>query len=173
MLTDSVETDADRLTAYLSRIVKHGQEQSISISRKSTTILADLIKLHKRGLDIQLKPDVEFLGEDGVDASGPTREFFHLTMEALATGDRRISLFEGERDHFLPLHSIDALESNLFFYVGRLISHSFLHGGYPFVGMAQPVVRYIYSASVDEAIPIITLKDVPDLSIREDIEKVR
>lgn len=76
MLTDSVETDADRLTAYLSRIVKHGQEQSISISRKSTTILADLIKLHKRGLDIQLKPDVEFLGEDGVDASGPTREFF-------------------------------------------------------------------------------------------------
>ncbi|CAB3980514.1 Hypothetical predicted protein [Paramuricea clavata] len=92
-------------------------------------------------------------------------------MTMLATGDRRITLFEGERNHLLPLHSTDALESNLYFYVGRMIAHTFLHKGYPFVGMAQAVVQYIFSQSI-ESIPLISIKDVPDLTIRQDIEKI-
>ncbi|CAB4016556.1 G2 M phase-specific E3 ubiquitin- ligase [Paramuricea clavata] len=166
----SDETYGESVEEYLFKNIKEGQEQSIVISRKSTCILADLIKLHKRGLDIQLIPDVEFIGEPGVDASGLTREFFHLSMTALATGDRRITLFEGERNHLLPLHSTDALESNLYFYVGRMIAHTFLHKGYPFV--AQAVVQYICSQSIEESIPLISIKDVPDLTIRQDIEKV-
>ena len=75
--------------------MKHSLKQTISIGRQSTTVLADLIKLNNKGLDIELKPNVEFCGEDGVDASELTREYFNLIMHALVTGDRRVSLFEG------------------------------------------------------------------------------
>ena len=93
-------------------------------------------------------------------------------MTALATGDRR-SLFKGERNHLLPLHSTDALESNLYFYVETMIAHSFLHKGYPFVGMAQAVFQYICSQSIEESIPLTSIKDIPDLNSREDIENVK
>ncbi len=50
------------------------------VNRKSSTFLTDQVKLHKRGLEISHKLDVEFVDEDGMDALGPTKEHFHLIM---------------------------------------------------------------------------------------------
>ncbi|XP_028390794.1 uncharacterized protein LOC114515697 [Dendronephthya gigantea] len=166
------DVSGDPLEVYLSGIVKEGRQQVITVSRKSTSLLADQIRLHKQGLEIKFKPNVEFIDEDAVDASGPTKEFFHLMMQTLVSGDRSISLFEGKPHHLLPLHSIEAIESNLFYYAGRMIGHSSLHKGFPFVGMTPAAVTYILSASVDEAIPQITLDDVPDIFMKDIIYKM-
>ncbi|XP_028407185.1 uncharacterized protein LOC114529572 [Dendronephthya gigantea] len=170
-ITDNLN-EGDSLESYLSRVVKERRHKLISVNRKSTTFLADQVKLHKRGLEICHKPDVEFIGEEGMDASGPTKEYFHLTMQTLMSGDLRISMFEGKPDHLLPLHSTEAVESNLFFYAGRMIAHSFLHQGFPFVGMAMPVVTYIITGSIEEGIPQITFDDLPDLIIKDTLHRV-
>ena len=48
-----------------------------------------------------------------------------------------------------------------------MIAHSFLHGGFPFVGMSKAVIAYIITSSVDEALPYLTIEDVPDFTVRE------
>ena len=156
----------------MSRVVQEKRRQLITVNRKSTTFLIDQVKLHKRGLEIAHKPDVEFIDEEGMDASGPTKEYFHLIMRTSMLGDMRICLFEGKRDHLLPLHSTEAVKSNLFFYAGRTIAHSFLHQGFPFVGMAETAVTYIVTGSVEEGIPHITLDDLPDLAIKDTLYRV-
>ena len=87
--------------------------QPIVINRQSSKLLRDIFKLHKKGLDIKAIPDVEFKGEDGTDASGPTREYFFLSMSLLATGDSAVHLFEGQTDHPMPIHCLESLDSML------------------------------------------------------------
>jgi hypothetical protein len=42
------------------------------------------------------------------------------------------------------------------------ISHPFLHDGYPIVGISNAAVAYLITGSIDEAIPFLTIEDVPD-----------
>lgn len=50
----------------------------------------------KRGeIDIRRQLDVEFLNEDGLDASGLTKEYLNLVMDSMATGKGGLILFEG------------------------------------------------------------------------------
>ena len=141
-------------------------EQKIYIDRQSPTLLHDVFKLYKKGLNIRAVPDVHFIGEDGSDASGPTREYFYLSMARLESGDENLHLFEGEKDHLMPIHCIESYDSLLFYYVGLLISHSALHEGYPLVGLSKAAVAYIITGSLDEAVQYLTPKDLPDLEIR-------
>ena len=53
-----------------------------------------------------------------------------------------------------------------------MISHSFLHNGYPLVGVSRAVTAYIITGSIDEAIPFIDINDVPDYELRQLLEKV-
>ena len=46
-----------------------------------------------------------------------------------------------------------------------MISHSFLHNGYPLVGVSRAVTAYIITGSIDEAIPFIDINDVPDYEL--------
>lgn len=146
--------------------------QTIHIDRQSPKLLREIFTLYKRGLNVRAMPDVQFKGEDGSDASGPTREYFHLSMSHLATGDSQIHLFEGEKDHLMPIHCIESFDSMLFYYSGLMISHSFLHEGYPLIGMSQAVVAYIVTDSIDEAVPFLTIKDIPDLEVRDILQQV-
>ena len=152
--------------------LNHSNCQPIAIDRQSPKLLRDIFKLHKKGLDIKAIPDVEFKGEDGTDASGPTREYFFLSMSLLATGDSAVHLFEGQRDHLMPIHCVESLDSMLFYYTGVMISHSFLHSGYPLVGLSKAVAAYIITGFIDEVIPLIDINDVPDFEIRKLLEKV-
>lgn len=47
---------------------------------------------------------MEFIGEEGIDAKGLTREFSHVMMSCLLEGKGGIAFFEGEMDHLLPVH---------------------------------------------------------------------
>ena len=101
-----------------------------------------------------------------------TVEYFHRAMSLLKSGDKSMILFEGEEDHCVPIHCLEALDSNLFYYTGMIISHSLLHDGFPFPGMSQAVVGYVITGSMDEAVPWLVPKDVPDLEIRQTMAKV-
>ena len=54
-----------------------------------------------------------------------------------------------------------------------MICHSVLHDGYPLVGLSKAPVAYIVTGSVDEAVQYLTVQDVPDLDIRNILQKVR
>ena len=51
----------------------------MTVERSSNSFIRDLVKEYKRcSIDIQKVPDVEFIGEEGIDANGLAREFCHL-----------------------------------------------------------------------------------------------
>ncbi|XP_039682409.1 uncharacterized protein LOC120575649 [Perca fluviatilis] len=76
------------------------------------------------------------------------------------------TLFEGEKEHRVPSAAVILRESNLFEMAGRMMGHSFLHGGFSFSGLSLPVVTLLTGESIDTA---LTLEDCPDIDHRETI----
>ena len=77
--------------------------------------LLSTFKLMKRGkIDIRKKPEIIFSFEDGLDVSGPRREYFYTIIKRIKDGEGAISLFEGRADHKLPIHDADLLASDFF-----------------------------------------------------------
>lgn len=52
---------------------------------------------------------------------------------------------------------------------GRMIGHSFLHGGLSFSGLSLPVVTLLTGGSIDTAASALTLEDCSDTDHRETI----
>lgn len=80
-------------------------------------------------------------------------------------------LFEGEPDHLIPSVSEELLENNLFVMAGRMIGHSFMHNGPSFPGLSPAIVHVLFGGLLETA--PVTIRDCPDLDIREIVEKVR
>ena len=76
----------ETLAGFKNHWLKNSSQQTIVIDRHSSRPLRDIFKLHKKGIDIRAIPDVEFKGEDGTDASEPTREYFYLSMRLVTAG---------------------------------------------------------------------------------------
>lgn len=81
-----------------------------------------------------------------------------------------IRVFEGEPDHLIPSVSEELLENNMFTIAGRMIGHSFLHNGPRFPGLSPAIIHVLVGGSPETA--PVTIRDCPDLDIREIIEKV-
>lgn len=78
-------------------------------------------------------------------------------------------LFEGETDHKIPVPNVSLCNSGLYTSVGRMIAHSFLHGGPPLYGLS-PVVREFWTReSISET---VTIKDIPDYDLRQALKEV-
>lgn len=146
--------------------------QTIRINRDSPHFIREVFKLFKKGIDVKKAPDVEFEGEDGMDASGLTREYLYLLMSKIRGGDGTTVLFEGQPGHLSPLYDVDCLDSGFYFFVGQALAQSFLHGGYPFVGMSQAVAHYIITDDIDESIPFLAVEDIPDPEVRDVLKKI-
>lgn len=71
-----------------------------------------------------------------------------------------------------PYTVLNDYDSLLFYYTGLMICHSVLHEGYPLVGLSEAVVAYIITGSIDEAVQYLSLQDIPDLEVREVLQKV-
>lgn len=84
-------------------------------------------------------------------------------------GSTVTTLFEGERNHHVPSASVVLRDSNLFQMAGRMISHSFIHGGSCLNGLSLPVVILLTGGSLDSAASVLTLEDCPDLDHWETI----
>ncbi|XP_031156039.1 uncharacterized protein LOC116050146 isoform X1 [Sander lucioperca] len=77
-------------------------------------------------------------------------------------------LFEGEPGHLVPSASHFLVESDMFMVAGRMVGHSFLHGGPCLLGLSPAVVHVLLGGSPETA--TVTLEDCPDLDIRETVE---
>lgn len=63
-------------------------------------------------------------------------------------------------------------DSNLFQMAGRMIGHSFVHGGPCLSGLSLPLVILLTRGSSDSAASALELQDCPDLDHRETISLV-
>ncbi|XP_038554096.1 uncharacterized protein LOC119887344 isoform X2 [Micropterus salmoides] len=93
---------------------------------------------------------------DAAVGDGVSRHVLSMAMQKLKTGFR-INLAAVLR------------EGNLFEMAGRMIGHSFLHGGFSFSGLSLPVVTLLTGGSIDTAASALTLEDCPDIDHRETI----
>ncbi|KAK0153289.1 hypothetical protein N1851_005022 [Merluccius polli] len=114
---------------------------------------------------------------DTAIGQGVTRFFFSTCMEKLKSGfcinfanSNITQLFEGEPGHLVPSASHFLVESDMFMVAGRMVGHSFLHGGPCLLGLSPAVVHVLLGGSPETA--TVTLEDCPDLDIRETIELV-
>lgn len=154
-----------------STIDTKAKREIINIDRNCPRLFRSLFSKYKRAdMNLKARIEVEFDGEAGVDAGSLTREYFNILMGLLRRGDKSNmpSLFEGQEDHIVPVHSVDALSSGCFYIAGQMIAHSLLNGGVGFVGMSRAVAVYIAANGNDaeEASVLLSTDDVPDLDTR-------
>ena len=113
------------------------------------------------------------LFESGVDAGGPKREFFRMLMNELAKGNfNGIQIFEREQGHLVPVTNYELVSSHFFEMVGRMILHSLLNKCRGLEGASPAVSKYIFSGNRDSVLEHLTLQDIPDPCIRQNLEEV-
>ena len=161
---------SDQMKLFSAAMVLPGRQ---IINFRRGNILKDTIKMLKMNeLNIKKRPEIEFKGEDGIDASGPTREYFYLLIDAILHGEGGIHLFEGADDHRVPIHDTDLLISGLFFRVGQILAYSSLHGGTGLFGLSPAVINYIVYPNLDKVFGKLTLDDCPDPYVTDILQKV-
>lgn len=161
----------ESFTTFLSSKVIDSQKQMLNVSRGN--LLRQCFRMLKsKQFVLRMAPDVSFIGEDGIDAEGLTREFLTSVNTAIREGERPITLFEGEFPHLVPVHSTDLLTSKMFFYAGQLLSYCIAHGGIGFVGLSPVVASYLVHGCIDGACDLIEIRDIADCTLREMIGSV-
>ncbi|KAL1267150.1 hypothetical protein QQF64_002825 [Cirrhinus molitorella] len=105
---------------------------------------------------------------------GVNRHFLSMVMHKLQHGftvdlgnASSTLLFEGQPDHQIPSTFQVFAQNEMFTMAGRMIGHSFLHGGPRLTGLSQAVVHVLLCGTPQTA--TITLDDVVDIDIKETI----
>ncbi len=161
------------LKTFTAEAVKpFGCEVDVEVDRKNDLLKQMLRKYKNPEFDVTRPLSVEFVGEQGVDAGGVTREFFHLLMERLKSQGGSINVFEGQAGHLVPIHNYDVLSGGLFEQAGKMILHAILNDCNGVPGLSPAVVSYLNSGKRDAAIANITIHDIPDPVLKEKLAKV-
>ena len=132
---------------------------------------------------LKAKPRVRFEGEEGV-GSGPIREFLLCAMlipqDGIGGSRKPVIFFEGEQDHLIPIHDQTLRCTGSFKAIGRIIGHSFIHGGPVLYGLSPAVKRYwaLTAKAGDEDPDLetltasISISDLSDVNLRQHILQV-
>ena len=158
----------DALNKHQLIVLNQSKMQEIHINRNSESILRDVFKKMKHGeVDAKAMVDITFIGEEGIDAEGLTKEFFSIVMNSLKSGTGGYVLFEGAADHLLPIINQEYHQSGFFKYVGQLIAMSVLHAGFGMTGMSRALSVFIATGDMTKAACHLSVKDVPDYGVQE------
>lgn len=166
-LSEDTRDPAEIMEEFRSITKKAGTEY-INFNRMHRSMLQQLMKTYKDPkLDIQKSPDIHFVGEMAADAGGPTKEYFYTAIESLFKVDPifGVSLFTGERGHYIPVMNMDAISSGCFKMVGKLLAHSVLNGGPGLPGLAPAITKYLVSGSITDAADFVSVNDIPDIDL--------
>ncbi len=124
---------------------------------------------------LRATPRVRFEGEEGVGI-GSIREFFFLAVklanEGIDSPSKPIIYFEGERNHRAPVHNQSLRQTGCFKAIGRILRHSFLHGGPSLRGLSPAVKHYFLRKTEIVEPPPLEIKDVPKIELRDLVEVV-
>lgn len=160
------------------RNVKCGQSaEHFFITREKSFVGQVIAKYKNPTFDLGGDLSVEFRSFDtdelGVDAGGPTKEFFKELMKELQTGNYKgVRFFEGENDHLTPIYDYDLLSSGIFQIIGKMVLHSVLNGCRGIAGLSTAVKSYILTGSRDTILEFLTVEDIPDPCLRESLKEV-
>ncbi|XP_031573313.1 uncharacterized protein LOC116307286 isoform X2 [Actinia tenebrosa] len=191
---DDPASDADLLTPALECTTS--PEKALHLFQKQTVIATPKERIFLSRLDgitemkreimgiyknpqtnLHRAPRVCFEEEDGVGC-GPVREFFSNVIKIIEEGissssSKPLMFLEGETDHRLPIHDQSLRAIGAFKAVGRMISHSVLHGG-PFVYGLSPVVKqYLSTEANDKQLSLtLAIEDIPDIELRQLISEL-
>ena len=172
----TAEGDSYPLGKFIEAAVEaFGIEVDLHINREKD-ILPQIIRKYKNSqFDITKPLNVEFVGvgEKGVDARGITREYFYFLMERLKQrSSGGITFLEGELDHFVPIHDYDLLSSGMFIIMGKMILHAVLNNCSGISGISPAVVKYIVTGKRDSSVEDISLEDIPDPCLQQQLSQV-
>jgi len=73
--------------------------------------------------------------------------------------------FNGQEDHLVPSTSRLLLDSDLFRVIGRMIGHSFLHGGPLLTGLSRSLFNLLIGQK--DEIAVVELEDCPDTDVTD------
>ena len=133
--------------------------------RRSNLLSDALRQFTKSSFDVGKMLKVRFIGEEAVDTGGPRREFFHLLIREMFTS----SLFRGYPNHTLPLHNVEAVASNKFYTIGKMLATCIVQGGEAPVCFSKAVADYLV---YDEVRSPVCLDDIADKEVQESLQKV-
>ncbi|XP_059918486.1 uncharacterized protein LOC132463874 isoform X3 [Gadus macrocephalus] len=136
-----------------------------------------LITFYKRPCIQWASPFICELKGDCVTGPSVCRHLFSTAIFKLRSGlhfnleDAVLTkVFEGESDHLVPSTSEALVSSEAFTVAGRMVGHSFLHGGPSLPGISPAVLHVLFGGSPESA--PVTLEDCPDMDIRDSITLV-
>lgn len=109
---------------------------------------------------------VTFIGEEAVDDGGPRRELFSFLMKDAFSSS---GLFSGWPSNVAPVHNVDAVATNKFYLVGKMIATCLVQGGEPPLCFAQAVADYLV---FNKVMCPPCFDDIPDPEIRERLKQV-
>jgi len=139
--------------------------QRIHVRRKC--LLADSLRAFSKPTFNESKMlKVTFMGESAVDDGGPRREYFQLLLKDVFSSS---GLFVGWPDHVIPVHHVEAVASNRFYIIGKMVSTCLIQGGQPPVCIADGIADYLV---YDEVRSKPCLEDIPDCAVRHKLNKV-
>eukprot|EP00112_Aurelia_sp_Birch-Aquarium-sp1_P021627 Seg5872.1 transcript_id=Seg5872.1/GoldUCD/mRNA.D3Y31 product="G2/M phase-specific E3 ubiquitin-protein ligase" protein_id=Seg5872.1/GoldUCD/D3Y31 len=173
-LEESNKTQSSPHEAFLKWQLTNASEERQKIKADRSKAMREAICLLKsKSLVLKNPPEVEFLGEDGIDADGPKREYLYLLTHAICHGEKNIIFFEGEDGHKVPIHNGEMVASQMFLYIGKLIVFCLLHGGQGLHGISPAIQKFIADADIHAATALLTLEDIADLHVREILEDIK
>ena len=150
------------LQNYQSKVVAADEIHRITVRRKH--ILVDAFTAMRMNFNRACSLQITFIGEAGIDAGGPCREFFRLVISDIMANN---SFFQGLETSRIPLHNLKELKKSSFKIIGEIVALSIVHGGPQCLSHA--VVDYL-SYGIHKVYG--DLDDVPQPCVREKIKKV-
>ncbi|XP_076849279.1 uncharacterized protein LOC143497276 isoform X2 [Brachyhypopomus gauderio] len=167
------------LAAYKFRrnLLQEAEEQPelvarIDFTRDTQDREREILTFYKRHEICWARPFSVILRGDSAIGDGVVRHFLSFVMSRVQfgfdlnlDGCGRTLFFIGQEDHLVPSTSRILLDSDLFRAVGRMIGHSFIHGGPLITGLSRSMFR-LMTGEQDEPV-IVELDDCPDTDIVE------
>nr|XP_020473179.1 uncharacterized protein LOC109970146 isoform X2 [Monopterus albus] len=162
----------------LSQLQNHLRETPLCLSMDIRQSLAEqdmaLMLFYKRpNIDWARPLNCRLEGDTAV-GEGVNRFFFSTCIDKMKSGfninfanTEVTRVFDGEPGHLVPSASHFLIESDIFLMVGRMLGHSFLHGG-PCLSDLSPAFIHVLLGGTPET-ATVTIEDCPDLDIRETI----
>lgn len=116
---------------------------------------------------------IRFSNQPGIDAGGLLRQFYTLLYcEFSNSCSQSIRLFEGRKNHIVPVCRPDTILNEIFVIIGKIFSHGICQG-IPPLKIAKSALNYVLYDSIPEAAVHCTLEDVSSEVAKHFIGEVR
>ena len=105
---------------------------------------------------------VEFVGESAIDDGGPRRELFTTVFD-----EAKDFVLTGPEKQYTLQHDVHKNENKDFYYFGKFIALSLLHGGPGPHNFSRPLTQFILGLE-----PELQVDQVPDYDVQEQLKQI-